>query len=63
MLEFEVKDMSCSHCAGSVTKAVKLVDPAAQVEVDLGSKKVKVGSSADRALFAKAITEAGYPTA
>lgn len=63
MLEFEVKDMSCSHCVGSVTKAVKLVDPAAQVEIDLGSKKVKVQSSEDRASFAKAITEAGYPTA
>ena len=63
MLEFEVKDMSCGHCASSVTKAVKLVDPAAQVDVDLGSKKVKVESSRDRASFAKALTEAGYPTA
>lgn len=63
MLEFEVKDMSCSHCAGSVTKAVKVVDPAAKVEVDLGSKMVKVESSGDRASFVKALTEAGYPTA
>ena len=63
MLEFEVKDMSCSHCASSVTKAVKLVDPAAQVEVDLGSKKVRVESSGDRDSFVKALTEAGYPTA
>ena len=63
MLEFEVKDMSCSHCAGSVTKAVKVVDPAAKVEVDLGSKMVRVESSGDRASFVKALTEAGYPTA
>lgn len=63
MLEFEVKDMSCGHCAGSVTKAVKLVDPAAKVDVDLANKKVKVESQEDRSLFAKALTDAGYPTA
>lgn len=63
MLEFDVKDMSCGHCAGSVTKAAKLVDPAAKVDVDLANKKVKVESQKDRSLFAKALTDAGYPTA
>jgi len=63
MIEFEVKDMSCGHCVGAVTKAVKLVDPAADIQVDLASKKVSVGSSKERSLFAEALTEAGYPTA
>jgi len=62
MIEFEVKNMSCGHCVGSVTKAVKQIDPAAEVEVDLPNKKVSVQSNEDRSTFAKALTEAGYPT-
>jgi copper chaperone len=62
MIEFEVKDMSCGHCASVITKTVKLVDPEAKVQVDLGGKKVTVESTEDRTSFAEAITEAGYPT-
>ncbi|MDB5890269.1 MAG: Heavy metal transport/detoxification protein [Polaromonas sp.] len=62
MIEFEVKDMSCGHCVGAVTKAVKQVDPAANVQVDLATKKVSVESSEDRASLAEALAEAGYPT-
>jgi len=62
MIEFEVNNMSCGHCVGSVTKAVKQIDPGAQVQVDLPSKKVSVQSNEDRATIAKALTEAGYPT-
>lgn len=63
MLEFNLPDMSCGHCASTVTKAVKLVDPEARVEVDLTSKKVKVDSSEDRQQIAQALSEAGYPPA
>jgi copper chaperone len=62
MIEFEVNNMSCGHCVGSVTKTVKQIDPGADVQVDLPSKKVSVQSSQDRTIFAKALTEAGYPT-
>lgn len=62
MIEFEVKNMSCGHCVGKVTKTVQQIDPGAVVEVDLPSKKVSVQSAADRTTFAKALTEAGYPT-
>jgi copper chaperone len=62
MIEFEVKNMSCGHCVGAVTKTVKLVDPAADVQVDLAGKKVSVESNEDRLSFAEALTEAGYPT-
>ena len=62
MIEFEVKDMSCGHCVSAVTKTVKLVDPAADVQVDLASKKVSIESSKDRSEFAEALIEAGYPT-
>ena len=63
MTEFDVDAMSCDHCASTITKTVKLVDPQAKVEVDLGRKLVKVESSADRATLAAALTEAGYPPA
>lgn len=62
MIEFEVKDMSCGHCASVITKTIKFVDPKAKVLVDLGGKKITVESTEDRASFAEAITEAGYPT-
>ena len=47
MLKLKVPDMSCGHCASTVEKAVRTVDPAAQVTVDLGSSTVAVESNAD----------------
>jgi copper chaperone len=63
VIEFKVEAMSCGHCVSTVTQAIKQVDPAAKVEVDLAGKKVKVESSEDRASIAQALTEAGYPPA
>ena len=63
MIEMTLPDMSCGHCASTVTQACKAVDPAAQVEVDLGSKKVRIESAEDRQDFTEALTEAGYPPA
>jgi copper chaperone len=63
VLEFNVPAMSCGHCVGAVTEAVMQVDPAAKVEVDLASKKVKVESSQGRDALADALAEAGYPPA
>lgn len=63
MLEFNLPDMTRGHCASTVTKTYKLVDPAAKVEVDLGTKRVTVESSQDRQEFAGALSEAGYPPA
>jgi copper chaperone len=60
---FEVQGMSCGHCVGAVTQAVKGVDPAAEVKVDLASGKVEVQSDEDRAALAKAIEEEGYTVA
>ena len=60
---FNVQGMSCGHCASAVTQAVKSVDPAADVKVDLGSGKVEVRSDGDRAAIARAIEEEGYKVA
>ena len=61
MLELNVTGMTCGHCVRAVTQAVKAVDPQAQVQVDLGSKRVRVEgrSSADELI--RVLGEAGYP--
>jgi copper chaperone len=60
---FQVQGMSCGHCVGAVTQAVKSVDPQAEVKVDLGSGKVDVQSQQDRGAIARAIEEEGYKVA
>ncbi|QJW85693.1 heavy-metal-associated domain-containing protein [Ramlibacter terrae] len=60
---FPVQGMSCGHCVGAVTQAVKTLDPAADVKVDLASGKVEVQSERDPAAIAGAIEEEGYKVA
>ena len=57
---FQVQGMSCGHCVGAVTQAMKSVDPAAEVKVDLPTGRVEVQSDSDRAALAHAIEEEGY---
>jgi copper chaperone len=60
---FQVTGMSCGHCVGAVTQAVKAIDPQADVKIDLASGKVEVQSQQDRAAITKAIEEEGYKVA
>ena len=59
-MEFQVNDMSCGGCARSITNAVKQVDPAALIDVDIAQKTVKVTSSVSPENVLNAISEAGY---
>lgn len=61
MYEFDIPDMSCGHCAGSVTKAIQSVDPAAVADIDLKTRKATVESKADPATIGAALDAAGYP--
>ncbi|HAT29737.1 MAG TPA: copper chaperone [Janthinobacterium sp.] len=63
MYELQVDNMSCAHCVGAVTRAVRALDPQATVEVDLAAKTVKVASTLPLARISAAIVEAGYPLA
>lgn len=63
MIEMTLPDMSCGHCASTVTRTCKLVDPQAKVEVDSNAKTVKIESTEERQVFAEALAEAGYPVA
>ena len=59
MLQFEIKDMTCSHCEARITKALQAASLAARVDVDLPNRRVRVaGLEAQQALAA--ITAAGY---
>lgn len=61
MLELNVTGMTCGHCVRTVTEAVKEVDPTAEVEVDLGSKRVRVESQRSAEELVRALGAAGYP--
>lgn len=60
MLTFKVEDMTCGHCVGVITKAIKAEDESATVEIDLPTKTVKIESSKVAESFVRVITEAGY---
>lgn len=60
MIQFRVEDMTCNHCVMTVTKAVKALDGAARVEIDLPGHSVKVESGRPAAEVEAAIRDAGY---
>jgi copper chaperone len=57
---FQVTGMTCGHCEKAVTRAIKQVDPAAEVAIDRAQNKVDVQSNQSREALAKAIVEEGY---
>jgi len=60
MHEFTVQDMTCGHCAATITEAVKALDPAGRCEIDLAAKRVKVESALSADRVAAAIAKAGF---
>jgi copper chaperone len=60
MIELTVNDMTCGHCASTITRAVKDVDEAGRCEIDLAAKRVRISSSHPAEEFVAAIEEAGY---
>jgi copper chaperone len=61
MYEFDIPDMTCGHCAGTVTNAINSVDPAAVAIVDLNKRKATVETTVDPTTIGAALDEAGYP--
>ncbi|WP_024656124.1 heavy-metal-associated domain-containing protein [Pseudomonas syringae USA007] len=57
---FTVQGMTCGHCVRAVTEAIKNHDPAAEVQVELASKQVKVQSSLSPEQIIGLIGEEGY---
>lgn len=61
MIELNVEKMTCGHCVSAVTKALKDVDPQAQVSVDLATKQVRIETQQAREVLTRALDAAGYP--
>jgi copper chaperone len=60
MLDFQIPDMTCGHCVKAVTEAVKAVDPAAELQIDLPTHRVQVQTAAPREQVVAKLVEAGY---
>ena len=59
-LSFTVSDMTCGHCAKTITGAVLAAYPAAKVDIDLATKRVAIENAGDRAAVASVIEAEGY---
>jgi len=61
MISFEVNDMTCGHCVNTITKALKAVNMAANVQIDLSRHLVHIEpDDLDINELGEAIREAGY---
>lgn len=60
---FTVTGMTCGHCEKAVTRALKLVDPQAEITIDRAANKVQVRSDQLRERLEKAVVEEGYAVA
>jgi len=59
-LIMNVEGMSCDACAQAVTKAIRRLDPSAQVAVDLDHGRVTVETCAQAVEIAEVLAKAGY---
>jgi copper chaperone len=57
---FTVTGMTCGHCEKALTRAVKQLDPQAEVKIDRPANRVEVVSDQPREALAGAIAEEGY---
>lgn len=62
-MKLHVQDMTCGHCSGVLTKAVRDVDAQAKVAIDLTTRTVSIESSHPASEFVFAIEAAGYSPA
>lgn len=60
---FTVSGMTCGHCEKAVTRALKQIDPQAEVKIDRPQNRVDVVSNQPREALAHAIAEEGYAVA
>ena len=60
MIQFQVNDMTCGHCAATITKAVKALDASARIDIDIATHRVAVESVTSNQVLENAIRAAGY---
>lgn len=57
---FKVGGMTCQGCVNAVTKAIKRVDAAAEVSVDLPAGKVSIAGAIAEDAVQRAVEGAGF---
>lgn len=62
MIKLNVPDMSCNHCIKVIEGAVKGLDAAAGINVDLAGKTVTIETTAGPEAVSQALDAAGYPS-
>ncbi len=60
MLDLTIPDMTCGGCARGVTAAIKALDPAAELVIDVETHKVQVKTTATAEAVKAAVVEAGF---
>ena len=60
---FTVTGMTCGHCEKAVTRAVRQLDPQAEVHIDRPNNQVEVESAQTREALARVIADEGYAVA
>jgi copper chaperone len=60
---FTVTGITCGHCEKAVTRALKQVDPQAEVTIDRAANRVDIQSDQAREVLSRAIAEEGYAVA
>ena len=60
MIELNVPDMTCNHCATTIRNAVSRADQGATCEIDLDGKRVTVHSALPPSDFIEALEAVGY---
>lgn len=61
MLKLKVDDMSCGHCAATVTKAAQSVAGVEKADIDLAKGEALITGTPDIAALIAAIDDAGFP--
>ncbi|MCA1406449.1 heavy-metal-associated domain-containing protein [Ensifer sp. IC3342] len=60
MQRYKIDEMNCGHCVGTIEKAIRAIDPVAKVEANLGTKEVRVETTADSGVIVEALKTVGY---
>lgn len=61
MHALKVTNMTCGHCTAQVTGAIRSVDPAARITIDLTAKQIRIDTDVEMVEITSALAEAGYP--
>lgn len=58
--KYIVSDMTCNHCVNTITNAIKSVDSAAIINIDLANHSLAVSQANSLELIEKAVKDEGY---